>query len=57
MRDAFGSLEEMTAALDLIPARIQLLPVEAAGHELLTKKNGSTLPVGIVEAFVALALS
>lgn len=33
-RDPFGSLEEMRAALVLIPAVTQLLPVEGAGHEL-----------------------
>ena len=33
-RDAFGSLDEMEAALKLVPARTSLLPVEGAGHEL-----------------------
>jgi len=35
-RDNFGSIEEMKAALKLIPARTKLLPVESAGHELRT---------------------
>jgi predicted alpha/beta-hydrolase family hydrolase len=32
--DPFGSIEELTAALKLIPARTELLPVERAGHDL-----------------------
>jgi predicted alpha/beta-hydrolase family hydrolase len=50
-RDGFGSLEEMTAALRLIPATTQLLPVNAAGHELLTRKNRDELRKTVVEAF------
>jgi predicted alpha/beta-hydrolase family hydrolase len=34
-RDLFGSFEEMRSALELIPVRTQLLPIEGAGHELL----------------------
>jgi len=33
-RDTFGSIEEMTAALALIPARTDLAAVEGAGHSL-----------------------
>ena len=33
-RDPFGSLEEMRAALPLIPARTKLIPVTGAGHSL-----------------------
>lgn len=33
-RDPFGSLAEMRAALDLIPARHELLEISGAGHEL-----------------------
>ena len=50
-RDGFGSLEEMTAALELIPAPTQLMPVKSAGHELLTKANRATLPGSVEEAF------
>jgi uncharacterized protein len=38
-RDGFGSIDEMVAALKLIPARTELVPVTAAGHELMTKRN------------------
>src|ERR1041385_4702582 len=38
-RDGFGTQEEMTAALKLIPAKTELVPVPSAGHELLTKQN------------------
>jgi predicted alpha/beta-hydrolase family hydrolase len=50
-RDPFGSIDEMKAALSLIPARHSLLPIEGAGHELLSAKNKDTLAQGIVQAF------
>src|SRR5260370_26442031 len=33
-RDPFGSIDELKAALALIPARTELLVVDGAGHEL-----------------------
>jgi uncharacterized protein len=33
-RDPFGTVEEMTRALQLIPAKIELMKVEGAGHDL-----------------------
>jgi uncharacterized protein len=33
-RDQFGSIEEMRAALLVIPARTQLVVIEGAGHDL-----------------------
>jgi uncharacterized protein len=33
-RDPFGSIEEMTSALQLIPAKTELIKVEGAGHDL-----------------------
>ncbi len=33
-RDEFASVEEMTSALELIPARTRLLVIEGAGHSL-----------------------
>jgi uncharacterized protein len=33
-QDSFGSIEEMQAALKLVPARTLLLPLEGAGHDL-----------------------
>jgi len=50
-RDGFGSIDEVTAALKLIPARTELLPIPAAGHELVTKRNREELPKMVVEAF------
>jgi len=52
-RDGFGSPDELGAALKLIPARTELLPINAAGHELMTKKNREELPKMVVEAFGA----
>lgn len=50
-RDGFGSIDEMTAALQLIPATTELLTVMSAGHELLTRQNRDQLPKVVVEAF------
>jgi predicted alpha/beta-hydrolase family hydrolase len=33
-RDPFGTLDELRAAMELIPARVDLLAVEGAGHDL-----------------------
>lgn len=53
-RDGFASVSEMTEALKLIPAPTELLTVEAAGHELLTKRNRDELPALIVQALQSL---
>jgi uncharacterized protein len=50
-RDGFGSVEEMTAALRLIPARTRLLPVQGAGHELASAKTRSVVAEKATEAF------
>jgi predicted alpha/beta-hydrolase family hydrolase len=50
-RDGFGSIEELTAALTLIPTRTELLPLAGAGHELVTKRNRGEVSKTVVEAF------
>jgi predicted alpha/beta-hydrolase family hydrolase len=50
-RDGFGSIEEMTAALKLIPVATESLPAIGAGHELLTSRNREVLPETVVEGF------
>jgi predicted alpha/beta-hydrolase family hydrolase len=50
-RDGFASIDEMTAALKLIPAPTELLPITGAGHELLSKKNRDHLPKTVVYCF------
>src|SRR5271170_4150513 len=40
-RDGFGSIDEMAAALKLIPAPTELLPIAGAGHEVMTKRNSA----------------
>ena len=45
--DPFGSIEEMQAALALIPGRTELLRVENAGHDL--KKGGFDLSKLVME--------
>jgi uncharacterized protein len=50
-RDGFGSLDEVAAALELIPARTELLPVNGAGHELVAKRNRDEVSKIIAEAF------
>ena len=54
-RDGFGSVEEMEAALQLIPARTQLLPVAGAGHELLPRRNRDEFSHCVAQAFLAFA--
>jgi hypothetical protein len=54
-RDGFGSIEELTTALKLIPAPTELLPVAGAGHELLSKRNRDEETNRIVEAFRSFA--
>ena len=49
--DGFGSIDELGSALQLIPARTELLTVTGAGHELLSKKNRDSLPETIVKTF------
>ena len=50
VNDGFGTIPEMTAALQLIPAPTELLPVRAAGHELISKRNRDELLSTIVDA-------
>jgi predicted alpha/beta-hydrolase family hydrolase len=52
-RDPFGSIEEMEAALKLIPGRTELFKVEGAGHDLGMKGKGAGeyLAQAIVGAF------
>jgi uncharacterized protein len=52
-RDPFGSVEEIAAALKLIPAKTELLAVDGAGHDLgfKTKSMPDELVGGVVKAF------
>lgn len=52
-RDPFGSIAEMTSALELIPALKQLFEIEGSGHDLLPRKAEGDLPKRIVEAWKA----
>lgn len=51
--DGFATIDELAAALKLIPARTQLLPVEGTGHELMTARNRATLSDTITGTFIA----
>jgi predicted alpha/beta-hydrolase family hydrolase len=52
-RDPFGSIEEMTKALQLIEAKTELMKVEGAGHDLgfKAKAQAQELPGSILGAF------
>jgi uncharacterized protein len=52
-RDPFGSVEEMTKALRLIPAKTELMKVEGAGHELgfKGKARAIELPASVLVRF------
>ncbi len=51
-RDPFGTLEELTAALKLIPARTLLTAVEGAGHDLTKGLDAEKVPLQFRE-FIA----
>ena len=53
-RDPFGSIEEMTKALQPIPAKTELMKVEGAGHDLgfKGKARAEELPTIILPKFV-----
>ena len=50
-RDPFGLLEEMGPALELIPAKHELVSVEGGGHDLIGKKARPDFPADVVSAF------
>lgn len=52
-RDPFGSIEEMEKAINLIPAKTKLLPVEGVGHDLgfKGKARKEDLPASILQEF------
>ncbi len=50
-RDPFGSMEEIMKALQLIPAKTELMKVEGAGHDLGFKAKALELPALILDRF------
>jgi predicted alpha/beta-hydrolase family hydrolase len=52
-RDPFGSVEEITKALQVIPAKTGLMKVEGAGHDLgfKGKTRAVELPASILTRF------
>ena len=52
-RDPFGSIEEVTAALKLIPAKTKLIAMEGVGHDLgfKGKSKAGEFPEQLVEEF------
>ena len=52
-RDGFGTIDELTAALKLIPGRTQLVAIEGAGHELMNKRNAAEVPPVVKSAFLS----
>jgi uncharacterized protein len=52
-RDPFGSAQELTQSLRLIPAKTELMTVESAGHDLgfKGKNQAQELPAKIIAAF------
>ena len=50
-RDEFASVEEIRAALQLIPARTQLLVIEGGGHGLAAKRELSTVAAQVSTTF------
>jgi len=54
-RDDFASAEEITRALELIPARTRLLVIEGAGHSLAGRRELAEVAAGITRAFLEFA--
>ncbi len=52
-RDGFGTIAEMESALKLIPARAELMQVQGAGHELMTRSNREELMEQVTSRFLA----
>jgi predicted alpha/beta-hydrolase family hydrolase len=50
-RDPFGSIEEMQAALELIPGRHMLVALDGAGHDLGGKAKAKSVAVTVLDAF------
>jgi predicted alpha/beta-hydrolase family hydrolase len=50
-RDPFGTIQEMTSALKLLPGSHVLLEVDGAGHDLLIRKTLGDLPARVVSEF------
>ncbi len=50
-RDGFGTLEELSAALRLIPVETRLMPIAGAGHDLL-KRTDHDMPDAVVREFL-----
>jgi hypothetical protein len=50
-RDSMGAIDEMREALNLIPARTELLIMEGAGHELARKQTLQSVTAAVVETF------
>jgi uncharacterized protein len=56
-RDGFGTIEEMQGAIALIDARVQLIPITVAGHELMSKSSKEDLSKSAVQAFTEFFVS
>ena len=54
-RDEFGSIEEIDAARQLIPARTERMEIAGAGHELLTGKSRAALAGQVAKTFLMFA--
>jgi len=50
-RDEFASVEEITSALELIPARTRLLVIEGAGHSLAGRGELPAVAAKVSSAF------
>lgn len=46
-----GMIEEMQQAAELIPGRAALMPVEGAGHELISARTTQEVTTMMVEEF------
>ena len=50
-RDSFGTIEELQAAIRLIPARTKLVPIDGAAHGLSDKKRQADIVETVLSRF------
>jgi predicted alpha/beta-hydrolase family hydrolase len=52
-RDGFATTAEMESALSMIPARTEMISINSAGHELMSKSNRDSLLAQVTSRFAA----
>jgi predicted alpha/beta-hydrolase family hydrolase len=51
-KDSFATIQELEAAIELIPARTELVPIDGASHGLAKPGNAAAIASKIKEKFL-----